>query len=249
MRTVYTMITWSPIHEENLDLFADGEHLGTIHTHQNKFHGRNCYLKVELTRRDFDPAPLFAALYADRGRPLHTMVPHPQQEMAAFLLRGGFALRRRCFLMKVKRSDLLAPIAGGGILEYGADCAEYSEACRLLYDQYARDHAPISPLTADFETFCSVLPRRIFCAKNAEGAILHYAFPEENEIAYMGSEDLPGFRAFAEGVLERMFEAFEEVEFEADDIDPVAMTVRGLFTGGDGFSLDTYTYDPEFGNH
>ena len=241
------MITWKTISETDYELFADGESIGVIHTHRNDFHGRNCYLKLELERWDFDPAPLFSALYAERQRPLHTMVPHPQQDTADFLLRGGFGLRRRCFLMRVKRSDLLTPITGGEVLEYGEGSAEYSEACRLLYAQYARDHAPISPLTAEFGTFCDLLPHQILCVKNDDGAIVHYAFPEKNEVAYMGSEDLSSFRPFAEAVLSLMFAAFDEVEFEADDIDPVAMAMRGLFTTGDGFSLDTYTYDPEFG--
>lgn len=241
------MITWNSTGGDNYELFADGESIGTIHTHQNEFHGRNCYLKLNFDRRDFDPAPLFAALYGQRQRPLHIMVPHPQRQTAEFLLRGGFGLRRRCFLMRVKRDDLLSPVAGGVLSEYEKGSAEYDEACRLLYAQYARDHAPISPLTADFEAFCAVLPHQILCVKNHTGAITQYAFPEKNEVAYMGSEDLHGFRAFAEAVLDRMFAAYEEVEFEADDIDPVAMTMRGLFTTGDGFSLDTYTYDPEFG--
>lgn len=240
------MITWKPINPDDYELFDDGESIGTLHTHRNEYHGRNCYLKLEFERRDFNPAPLFAALYEERQRPLHTMVPHPQQPTADFLVRGGFALRRRCFLMRVKREDLLAPIQEGTLLEYEKGDAEYDEACRLLYAQYTRDHAPISPLTADLSTFCSVLPHRILCRKDSTSAITQYVFPEENEIAYMGSEDLSDFPAFAEAVLAQMFRTYEELEFEADNVDEVAMMMRGLFTNGDGFSLDTYLYDSGF---
>lgn len=240
------MITWKPVDPDNYELFDDGESIGMLRTHLNEYHGRSCYLRLEFERRDFDGTELFASIYHQRQRPLQTMVPHPQQHTADFLVRSGFALRRRCFLMRVKREDLLAPIRGGTLLEYEKGSAEYDEACRLLYRQYARDHAPISPLTADLETFCRKLPQRILCVKNSAGAIAQYVFPEENEIAYMGSEDLSGFPAFAEAVLERMFQRCEEVEFEADNVDEVAMVMRGLFNRGDGFSLDTYLYDPEF---
>ncbi len=240
------MLTWNSADGVDYTLFDGAAALGTVHTHRNEFHGRNCYLKAELTRYDFDPAPFFAALYAEKGRPLHTMAPHPNREMAEFLVRGGFALRRRCFLMKVTAADLSAPVREIPLEEYETGSPEYGEACRLLYAQYARDHAPISPLTADFDRFCSVLPARILCVKGADGGILHYAFPEENEIAYVGSEELSSFPAFAEGLLGRMFARYDTVEFEADDVDPVATSLRARFTTGDGFSLDTYTYDPNF---
>ncbi len=240
------MVTYQALNAESYEVFVDGVSVGKIHTHGNQFHGRNCYLKLELDRMDFDPAELFAGIYADKGRPLHMMMPHPQQETANFALAGGFGLRRRCFLMKVTREDLLVPVAAGELLEYSKGTPEYDEACILLYDQYARDHAPISPLTADHETFNAVLPERILCRKT-DGKITQYVFLDGAEIAYMGSEDLPGFRAFAEAVLEKMFGEYEQLEFESDNIDEVAMTMRALFTEEDGFSLDTYTYDPNFG--
>lgn len=240
------MITWKPVNADDYEVFDHGRSIGTIHTHLNEYHGQNCYLKLQLRPTNSDGAALFAALYRHRARPLQTMVPHPQQQMADFLLRGGFRLRRRCFLMRVKKDGLLQPAEGSPLEAYEKGCPEYAEACRLLYRQYVRDHAPISPLTADFETFCRDLPHRILCVKNEAGTITQYVFPEENEIAYMGSEDLSGFRSFAGAVLERMFQTFEEVEFEADNVDEVAMTMRSLFTTGDGFSLDTYIYDPEF---
>lgn len=245
-KDVLHMITWNPIDESAYEVFADGVSIGTIRTHRNSYHGRNCYLKLELERMDFDAAELFAGLYGEKQSPLHTMLPHPQQQAAEFLLRGGFGLRRRCFLMKVSQSDLIAPAAEGELLEYTKGSEEYDAACHLLYDQYARDHAAISPLTADFNTFCEKIPEQLVCRKEGD-AIVQYAFLDENEVAYMGSEALEGFRAFAEAVLAKLFLHCEQVEFEADDIDEVAMTMRGLFTTGDGFSLDTYTYDPEFG--
>lgn len=240
------MVTFQALNEESYEVFVDGESVGRIHTHGNPFHGRNCYLKLELDRMDFDPEGLFAGIYAEKGRPLHMMMPHPQRETAEFALAGGFGLRRRCFLMKVKKEDLLVPIAGGELLEYKKGTPEYNEACVLLYDQYARDHAPISPLTADHGTFNAALPGQILCRKT-DGKITQYVFPDGAEIAYMGSEELSGFRAFAEAVLEKLFAEYETLEFESDNIDEVAMTMRALFTEDDGFSLDTYTYDPEFG--
>lgn len=236
------MVTWTSLNDTDYEVFLDGVSVGQIKTHSNPFHGRNCYLKLELSRLDFDASELFDGLYAQRQRPLHTMLPHNEQALAGFLRTGGFRLRRRCFPMRVKKEELLKPIAAAALTEFVSGQPEYETACHLLYDQYARDHAPISPLTADFEVFCSALPSQVVCSM-ADGTIRQYAFLDQNEVAYMGSEALSGFPAFAGAVLARLFEAYDEVVFEADDIDRVAMVMRSFFTDGDGFSLDTYLFD------
>lgn len=221
--------------------FDSGKSIGCISVHRNSFHAQNCYLDLELTQYDTAFAPeLFAQLRGMLARPLQVMIHSWEYEKSAFLTAGGFQRRRRCFEMEVGRDDLLTPLQKSvSISEALRGERPYQECCDLLYDSYAKTHEAISPLTADRETFSRSLPDRVLF-HGERGKVTHFAFIEENEIAYIGTDSLPGLRPFAETLLSLLFQRHSVLSFECDDCDPAAMELRALFHSSKADSYDTY---------
>lgn len=225
--------------EQGYSVIVGGESIGTIETYHNPFHGRNCYLKMELQKYPDEIAiDLFAELRRKIGSPLQVMTPSTDATLVSFLIAGGFVRKRSCFEMEVTRGDLRVPLEACvplQVLEKGSP--EYEACARLLYEQYARSHEAISPLTADLSQFCTQLPDKVVCEN---GNIQRFAFIEDNEIAYVGASKLTSFRAFALSLLDFLFGKYPEICFEADDCDAAAMALRALFAMENVESYDTY---------
>lgn len=224
-------------------VFLDGRDTGAIAARDNPFHGRSCYLGLRLSRydRSFSRA-LFEAVGARFRRPLQVMLSSRAREQAAFLEAGGFVLRRRCYEAEVSPEQWKArpPVQCRPI---PAETEEaYHACCRLMYDYYQKTHEAVSPLTADFSSFRSALPKEALFVPGENGTLLHAAFLEGNEIAYVASAAPADFMDFAAAVAERQLERYKTVRFESDDCDPAAMALRGLFVLEDSSSWDTYIW-------
>lgn len=223
-------------------VFADVGELGVIETNQNPFHSRNTYLKLRLSWFDCALArELFVELRNLTGTPLQVMLSSVETEQAAFLISGGFRLVRRCFETEVEKANLLPGDARRGFRRYGRGEPEYEACCELLYRQYAGTHADINPLTADLETFCGAMPDTVLCELEC-GQPIHFAFVEEEEIAYVGTTALPAFPGFIRSVLRELFARHDSLFFESDDTDQTAMTLRSMFKVQNADSYDTYVY-------
>lgn len=223
------------------DVLVDGRSLGNVETYHNPFHSRNCYLRLQL--EDYDTCiakPLVEALKEKIGSPLQVMLPSSEKEVTDFLVAGGFQRKRRCFEMEVTREDL-KPGSNFGVMlqQFQAGTPEYNACCGLLFAQYSKNHEIVNPLTASLSDFCAELPQTVFC-KNGESRVIHFAFVEDNEIAYVGSTEVQTFSDFARALLENMFAQYERFFFECDDCDEAAMTLKNLFTVGVLESFDTY---------
>jgi len=120
--------------------------------------------------------------------------------------------------------------------------AEYARCCGLIYDRYAQTHRQISPLTAGYDVFMRRLPDRVLYLKRADD-IIHLAFVEENEIAYVYSGDEEEFPLFAKAIFSELSKVDQEVFFEADDCDSTAMLLKSMFPCGEGTHYDTYIYN------
>ncbi len=213
---------------------------GVAETSCDPFHQQNIYLT--LTMETYDPAvaeQVFPLLRAALHKPLQVMLTSGDAEQIGFLRAGGFVCKRRCFEMEVSQQQLRDPISAGP-LQYAVSGSEpYQTCCRLLFEKYRGTHKEINPLTADVVTFCGRLPEQIVY-RSRQGAISHYAFLEENEIAYLDTLEKETERSFIGALLTDLFQKYGEITFECDDNDPAAMGLRAFFIEQQQDSFDTY---------
>ncbi len=235
------MITIEAHDNGRWDVYDQGEGIGYVSARIEPFHARTCHLELALAR--YDPAgakELFGLLRTALARPLQVMLPSRDAEKCAFLAAGGFQRKRRCYEVEAGRQDLLAPIKPSVPLAQAARGDPAFESCgALLYESYALTHATVSPLTADRASFYRVLPDMVLFSRK-DGGIVHYAFVDGNEIAYIGTVHPPGFPGFAQTLLSRMLEQHGTVRFECDDCDPAAMALRTFFRDSGTDTYDTY---------
>lgn len=227
--------------EENIFHLAwDGRSIGTVELYDNAFHQAHQYLRLRLAGSDPAWAELlFSRLQAAVGKPLQVMVSSCDAPQTAFLTAGGFVRRRRCYELEVTAADFCPPQDAVPLEIAVQGQPEYGECCRLLYDQYRKNHAAVNPLTASFSDFCAQLPEQVVYEKTG-GQVCQAAFVEENEIAYLASADLEDVLPFAGAVASRLFAQYGTVFFECDDCDPAAMALMGLFRVEVQESYDTY---------
>ena len=219
----------------------EGEPIGTAVLYDNPFHARHRNLKLSLSEYDCSAAAeLFDLLAQAAGKPLKVMLGSEEADLAAFLKAGGFALKRRCFEAEVGPEDLLeTPREVPALSVCTAGGAEYRECCRLLFSCYRVTHEAVSPLTADFDTFCERLPETALFIRREDGRLMHTAFVEGKEIAYIASETPDEAAPFALAAAEYLFSEHRRILFECDDCDPASMLLLDLFRHGEE-SFDTY---------
>lgn len=224
------MITIAPQKGGDTAIFDAGRLIGTVAVSHNPFHKRNAYLTLRLQRYDGDAAPeFFRALRERLACPLQVMVGSGEEDLALFLTAGGFERKRRCFETEAATANLRSSL--GDTIPFKKatkGSGEYNLCCEAQYKSYAETHRAVNPLTADLPEFCRVLPEAAaFSVEN--GRLCHWAFLEENEIAYVGTRDMGGFSRFAGSLLADMFTKYDTVRFEADDCDGAAMALRSFF--------------------
>jgi hypothetical protein len=223
---------------------ADGEkRLPAAEVYSNPMHARCAY--VRLLTDELAPvmdAGLLPYIRAAEGRPLEAIVSADDAALCALLKASGFELKRRCYEMTARESDLKPglPACAAPIEEAGA--GEYDECCRLLWAHYRRTHAAVSPLTASYREFKKRLPRKAYFLRGERG-VECAAFTEENEIAYVCFSNEAAFHGFAVGVVRRLLAEHGELFFEADDTDPAAMALMRLFDRAPAEEYDTYILD------
>lgn len=212
----------------------------------------------------------FAAIRRHLTAPLQIMVWSHVCEKISFIRAAGFELKRRCFELSVSRQDLKRPLQDKHLLNLDQRASillalndkadgdpftliqlasglhlisraspQYDPAVRILYDYYRSMHENINPLTAGLAAFSSELPHHVIVDLEGD-SIRHLAFIEENEIAYLASNEPEGFSSFVDKLLSEMFAAYEKISFEADDIDPQATILRLKFHADRKASFDTY---------
>ena len=225
---------------------SDGQFCGTVDVSESLYHGRNIYLTFDLNSFETCEAKeLFHLLCRDLRRGLQVMTDSENDELIRFLLRGGFSCVRKCYEVEAERQDLLG--AGGVTPLYRCrpGMAEYDMCCRLMYEHYKATHENVNPWTAGFEVFASLMPEEVVYAVS-QGQISALAFLEENEIAYVWGMEREMFRDFARSLVDQMFQMYDKVFFEYDDVDWVAMELGALFPQRIGSSFNTYVYSEEF---
>ena len=225
-------------------IFYSEHEIGRIAVSRNSFHNQHCYLKLELICYDTAISEeLFSLLRQKINCSLQVMLYSFQKKECDFLSAGGFQCKRHCFEVEGTFSTLAAPVRETvPLTEISSEHFAYAECCKMLYDYYAVTHASISLLTANLEQFCVDLPDTVLCQID-NGKIIHFAFIEGNEIAYIGTKDMKTFQSFAETLLARMLKEYDSLSFECDDCDPAAMALKARFICTEDNTYDTYIMD------
>lgn len=221
-------------------VFCNEKSIGKIELYSNRFHKQNQYLHLHLSEYETAWAiPLFSDIQKIVKKPLQVMVSSTDAERVKFLLAGGFVCKRKCYEMDVTAKELISKSQVTPMNAAETGVPEYDMCCRLLFDYYKQTHAKVNPLTADYIEFCECLPEKALY-QNYLGHTMHFAFVEENEIAYIGSTDVNSIQSFAESLVQMLFSDYERICFECDNGDAAAMQLKGLFKAEISESFDTY---------
>ena len=84
-------------------------------------------------------------------------------------------------------------------------------------------------MSASFNEFKEILPEKIYFSRD-DG--MSFAFIQNNEIAYVYSDNLEIAEDFFRSVAEKMFCDYDTIFFEADDVDECAMRLKNIFSSG-----------------
>lgn len=183
---------------------------------------------------------IFDHIQAAVKQPLQVMLDSTERELIEFLTAGGFHHVRKCYEREFSLEDYRFPLTvASTLLETIAPSPVYTKCTHFLYQQYSEKHAAINALTVNHDVFCTDLPSRVLY-EGANGDIVHFAFVEENEIAYAGTTQPESFPGFVRSVVSLLFQQYNTITFEADDHDTEAMVLKELFADSDETSFDTY---------
>ncbi len=214
--------------KHQLEVFRKATRVGKIQLYKNAFHQRNTYLRLDLGK--LSPEEAVLALLACREKcdtPLQVMLDAGEEKSEEVLLKAGFRLARHCILGDFSQEDLAGPLipsaTAASISINDKDSLVFSQA---LFAYYCKNHADINPWTGSFGEFCDILPETILYDKDLP---LNFAYIEDNEIAYCHGKDAESFQRFSQSLVSRLFNQYGRIYFEADDNDPYALILLGLF--------------------
>ncbi|HFI0272529.1 TPA: GNAT family acetyltransferase [Streptococcus suis] len=216
-----------------------GRPLGKIHSYQNPYHQTNIYLRLDLVDFDWTIAKqLFQSLQTSLdGKPLQVMLSSAEQERIHLLTAAGFVCKRKCYEFEVTKQDYLSQTGTSNLSIVRKGTALYQRASQQIFDHYQTVHQDINPWTASQEEFEKGLPDMVYTDSE------NCAFVENNEIAYVCGKDEQSFDSFIQAVICQLFEQYEQINFEVDDCDTIAMRLANQFQFSDKPSWDTYILD------
>ncbi|WP_228376840.1 hypothetical protein [Streptococcus suis] len=121
------------------------------------------------------------------------------------------------------KQDYLSQTGTTNLITARKGTALYQRASQRFFDHYQTVHQDINPWTASQEEFEKDLPELVYTDSE------NWAFVENNEIAYVCGKDVQSFDSFIQAVIGSLFEQYEQISFEADDCDPIAMRLADQF--------------------
>lgn len=227
--------------DKEYEVFQNGSSNGFVSWSRNNFHNQNLYFELKLHSYDKEISKkLFALLQHEHKEPFQIMCDSTEKELIEFIENAGFVCKRKCYECEVAKEDLKTEVQSDvSMLLAKYPEKAYLEASKLLYQQYAKKHAAVNPVTASFEEFLEALPKEVY-VELQEGKVANFVFTKENEIAYVGSVSKEAYQNFIVAVVIRLFEEHETICFECDDTDREAMQLRELFITDSDESYNTY---------
>lgn len=211
-----------------------------INTYKNHFHNQNIYLEFDLEDMKNINTDTFKTISKENHAPLQMMIDGNETEKRNFIKNNGFKRARVCYSMTVSKSDMLSKdIVGLKLLHTKEGETIYDELAKIYFDYYKKAHESINPLSVDFDEFKEILTKDVYY--NDESG-MSLAFVEGNEIAYVYTSNLDKADEFFKSLCEKLFNDYEEIFFEADDVDQSAMHLKNLFNGGVDEITETWIY-------
>lgn len=211
-----------------------------IKTKKNPFHNQNLYIDFDLEDIKNINKDTFKDISKENHAPLQMMLDGNETEKRNFIKEHGFKRARVCYSMTVRKSDMLSKdISGLKLLHAKEGEAIYDELAKIYFDYYKNTHKSINPLSVDFDEFKEILTKEVYY--NDESG-MSLASVEDNEIAYVYTSNLDKADEFFKSLCEKLFNDYEEIFFEADDVDQSAMHLKNLFNGGVDEITETWIY-------
>lgn len=212
-----------------------------IKTKKNPFHNQNLYIDFDLEDIKNINIDTFRKISEENHAPLQMMIDGDDTKKKDFIEENGFKRVRTCYSMSVRRDDLLRKeTAKINLLLAKEGETIYDELAKIYFDYYKKTHKSINPLSVDFEEFKEILTKYVYY--NIESGI-SFAFVEDNEVAYVYTSDLDKADDFFKSLCEKLFNDYEEIFFEADDVDASAMHLKNIFSGGVDEITETWIYN------
>lgn len=211
-----------------------------IKTKKNPFHNQNLYIDFDLEDIKNINTDTFKNISKENHAPLQMMLDSEDAVKRDFIKECGFKRMRVCYGMSVRKNDMpTKSIAKLDLLHAKEGEAIYDELAKIYFDYYKKTHKSINPLSVDFEEFKEILTKEVYY--NEESSI-NLAFVEDNEVAYVYTSDLDKADDFFKSLCQKLFNNYEEIFFEADDVDASAMQLKNIFSGGVDEITETWIY-------
>lgn len=207
---------------------------------KNHFHKKNIYIDFDLDDMKNINRDSFKAISEENHAPLQMMIDGDDTKKKDFIEENGFNRVRTCYGMSVRRDDLIRKeTAKINLLLAKEGDEKYFELAKIYFEYYKKTHESINALTVDFDEFKNILTKDVYYNEE-DGMAL--AFVEDNEIAYVYASDIAKADEFFYSLCEKLFNDYEEIFFEADDVDESAMRLKNIFSGGADEITETWIY-------
>ena len=229
--------------EQLITVYYKKENVSTIHWSINPYHNRNYYLDIDFALLDFAEAKeMFKEIACELKKPLQVMLSSEEKKKIAFLESAGFVCKRKCYEVEAEQQDYIGLNREREIPYAYAGQDIYKQCCELMLDRYCLLHKDINPWTGSREEFFEELPDCV-AYTCIGGEVSCFAFIEDEEIAYVYGRNISEFRWFAPNLVTELFKKYEEITFESDDCDEMAMELKQLFTNQSEESYNTYIFE------
>lgn len=211
-----------------------------IKTKKNPFHNQNLYIDFDLEDIKNINTDTFKNISKENHAPLQMMLDSEDAVKRDFIKECGFKRMRVCYGMSVRKNDMpTKSIAKLDLLHAKEGDEKYFELAKIYFEYYKKTHESINPLTVDFDEFKNILTKDVYY-NDEDGIAL--AFVEDNELAYVYASDLDKADDFFKSLCEKLFNNYEEIFFEADDVDESAMRLKNIFIDGVDEITETWIY-------
>ena len=228
---------------QSITVFIKKENAGTIRWSINPYHNRNYYLDIDFVLLNFaETKELFQEIACKLKKPLQVMLSSAEKEKVAFLESAGFVCKRKCYETEAEKQEYIGQICEREIQYAYAGQDIYKQCCELMLNRYRLLHKAINPWTGSREDFFKELPDCV-AYTCIGGEVSCFAFIEDAEIAYVYGRNISEFRLFAQALVTELFKKNEEITFESDDCDEMAMELKQLFKNQSEESYNTYVFE------
>lgn len=227
-------------------IYENNQKLGTFNLYHNRFHNKYLYLHFNL--KNYPSYSPFSEIMKHKNQSLQVMVDSTEKGLIHFLTKNGFILKRRCFSLEVTKEALKHPLPNStsDISIFDSLNPNFKKCCEFLYSYYKEVHKNISPLTATKEEFVRDVPTKTgYYQLNKDKEIENLVFTENNEIAYICSNNRQTCNFFIQSVLKEMYSHYQKLFFEADDTDWAATMLLDQFKVDKSESFNTYILEKD----